>query len=115
MNIPSIAHEYSSSWPTADLRLTAKYALSNDLSYDSNPDRVDCPAAYLDTCSPCQRAEDIEAVRNVLRRTPRHEKLIVLGGIVANLLFAQVDSEQLVEKESIDQLAINKHGFSVFS
>jgi hypothetical protein len=39
----------------------------------------------------------------------------VLGGIVANLLFAQVDSEQLVEKESIDQLAINKHGFSVFS
>ena len=56
-------------WPQADLLTVEKYGIDDTLPYDGDPERPDCPAAYLERDNLQQRASDLDAVLTELRRT----------------------------------------------
>ena len=77
-------------WPQADLLTVEKYGIDDTLPYDGDPERPDCPAAYLERDNLQQRASDLDAVLTELRRTLGYRQVVALGGsegaVVANLL-----------------------------
>lgn len=46
-------------WPQADLLTVEKYGIDDTLPYDGDPERPDCPAAYLERDNLQQRASDL--------------------------------------------------------
>ena len=88
--IQVIKNDLVRAWPQADLLTVEKYGIDDTLPYDKDPERPDCPAAYLEHDSPQQRASDLDAVLTELRRTQGYRQVVALGGsegaVVANLL-----------------------------
>ncbi|WP_174428081.1 hypothetical protein [Cupriavidus basilensis] len=55
--------------PAADVLTVEKYGIDASLPYSDDPERADCPSAYLRHDSPAQRAADLDAViAEVLRQ-----------------------------------------------
>ena len=65
--IQVIKNDLVRAWPQADLLTVEKYGIDDTLPYDKDPERPDCPAAYLEHDSPQQRASDLDAVLTELR------------------------------------------------
>lgn len=65
---------------TADLLKVEKPGITNSLPFDSDPERPDCPAAYIEYDSPTQRAEDLTAVASKIIDDASYKHVVVLGG-----------------------------------
>lgn len=66
--------------PTADLLMVEKSGITNSLTFDANPERPDCPAAYLEYDSPTQRALDLATVASKVLDDTSYKQVVVLGG-----------------------------------
>lgn len=79
--------------PAADVLTVEKYGLDASLAFDDDPDRADCPPAYLRNDSPRQREQDLAAVIAELRGSHAYRQVIALGGsegaLVVHRLAAQ--------------------------
>ncbi|WP_162941054.1 alpha/beta hydrolase [Photobacterium salinisoli] len=79
----------------ADILTVEKYGIDNGLSWNTDPQRADCPDAYLKQDSPSQRVADYLTVLDKLDQDNRYSQIVLLGGsegaLVANLLAAKSD------------------------
>ena len=79
--------------PTADVLTVEKYGINAGLLYSADPERVDCPLAYLRHNSPIQRAQDLDSVITELLSRYPYQQVVALGGsegaVVAHLLAAR--------------------------
>ncbi|WP_027250720.1 alpha/beta hydrolase family protein [Photobacterium halotolerans] len=79
----------------ADILTVEKYGIDNGLSWNTDPQRTDCPDTYLKQDSPLQRVDDYLTVLDKLDQDNRYSQIILLGGsegaLVANLLAAKSD------------------------
>lgn len=57
-----------------------KAGITSDLKYSDNPERLDCPAYYLNHDSPAQRVQDLKAVVNRVKDQHSYARIIALGG-----------------------------------
>ncbi|MGC5698797.1 prolyl oligopeptidase family serine peptidase [Pseudomonas sp. NFXW11] len=91
--IPGVYRHLARALPEADVLTVEKYAIEASLPYDHDPERADCPAAYLRHDSPSQRAQDLQAVLAHLQQDRRYSRIVALGGsegaVVAHLLAAR--------------------------
>lgn len=91
--VSAIQRDLARAWPGADLLTVEKYGIDDKLPYDGDPERPDCPAAYMEHDSPAQRASDLSAVLGELRRAHGYRQVVALGGsegaVVAHLLAAR--------------------------
>lgn len=82
-------------WPSADLLMVEKPGITEALPFNSDPERPDCPAAYLQQDSPTQRMLDLKAVVSKVQTTRSYERIITVGGsegaVVAAMFAAQTE------------------------
>ena len=67
-------------WQDADLLLVEKYGITAGLPHNTDVERQDCPATYVEHDNPTQRVKDLNAVLMQLTADRRYRKIIVLGG-----------------------------------
>ena len=93
LRIESIFSDLQHVWPKADLLLVEKYGINQELAYDVNAERKDCPSAYLKNDNPKQRVKDINTVLQAISKHRLYENFVVVGGsegaVIANLLTAE--------------------------
>ncbi len=81
--------------PAADVLTVEKYGIDASLPYSDDPERADCPPAYLRHDSPAQRAADLDTVIAEVLRQHAYRQVVALGGsegaVVAHLLAARSD------------------------
>ncbi len=80
--------------PQADVLTVEKYGIDKNLAWDKDPERPDCPNAYLINDSPTQRVKDYTQVLNTLNQNRRYSKIVLVGGsegaLIANILASQL-------------------------
>ncbi|BBN81167.1 alpha/beta hydrolase [Pseudoalteromonas sp. A25] len=93
LNIDSITSQYRNVLPNSDLLLIEKYGLDEQLPYSDNPERNDCPYAYLLNDSPQTRLADTSIVLDKVKQEFGYKTIALLGGsegaVIANLVAAQ--------------------------
>lgn len=81
--------------PAADVLTVEKFGIDSSLPYSDDPERADCPPAYLRHDSPAQRAADLDTVVTEVLRQHTYHQVVALGGsegaVVAHLLAARSD------------------------
>jgi len=91
----NINDNFSQVMDDADILTVEKYGIDQRLSWNPDPERTDCPDAYLQQDSPLQRVDDYLTVLDQLDQDNRYAQVILLGGsegaLVANLLAAKSD------------------------
>ncbi|KKC98892.1 alpha/beta hydrolase [Photobacterium halotolerans] len=91
----NINDNFSQVMDDADILMVEKYGIDQRLSWNPDPERTDCPDAYLQQDSPLQRVDDYLTVLDQLDQDNRYAQIILLGGsegaLVANLLAAKSD------------------------
>lgn len=79
--------------PNADILYIEKPGIDASLAHNSNPERPDCPKAYLEQDTPLRRAQDAERVLAKLHTSGKYKNMIAVGGsegaLVAVVLAAQ--------------------------
>ena len=87
-------------WPAADLLLIEKPGITSDLPRDTNAERPDCPAYYLENDRPEQRVQDANTVVSDMVSDGSYKNVIALGGsegaVVAALYAAEYDTADAV-------------------
>lgn len=78
--IASISRHYARLLPGADVLTIEKYGLTAELPLDKNPDRPDCPQAYLENDHLLQRERDVLAVLARLSAEHDYRMRVALGG-----------------------------------
>lgn len=80
--------------PQADVLTVEKHGIDKNLAWDKDPERPDCPNAYLINDSPTQRVKDYTQVLNTLNQNRRYSKIVLVGGsegaLIANILASQL-------------------------
>ncbi|MEI8593583.1 alpha/beta hydrolase [Photobacterium sp. Hal280] len=91
----NINDNFSQVMDDADILTVEKYGIDQRLSWNPDPERTDCPDAYLRQDSPLQRVDDYLTVLDQLDQDNRYAQIILLGGsegaLVANLLAGKSD------------------------
>ncbi|UIP30404.1 alpha/beta hydrolase [Photobacterium sp. TLY01] len=91
----NINDNFSRVMDDADTLTVEKYGIDNGLSWNTDPQRADCPDAYLKQDSPSQRVADYLTVLDKLDQDNRYSQIVLLegseGALVANLLAAKSD------------------------
>ncbi len=90
-----INNEFSQVLPGADVLTVEKYGIDSGLEWSDDPERGDCPDAYIENDSPEQRVMDYTQVIGELRKDREYKQTVLLGGsegaVVANHLTAELD------------------------
>ncbi|QUJ69791.1 hypothetical protein KDD30_24050 (plasmid) [Photobacterium sp. GJ3] len=97
----SVAHNdninrlFSQVMAQADILTVEKYGINAQLPWNQNPERQDCPAAYLRYDSPEQRVRDYLKVLQTIHAAQGYQRIVVLGGsegaLVAQMLAQETD------------------------
>ncbi len=91
--VEAVRRDLAGVLPDADLLTIEKYGITAALPYNADPDRTDCPLAYLEHDTPMRRARDATAVVARLAAENGYAKVVAIGGsegaVVANLLTAR--------------------------
>ena len=90
--IPAIPEHLAGVIPEADVLTVEKYGIDENLPYEDEVDRADCPRDYLRHDSLSQRARDLDAVLTQVLRMNFYRQVVVIGGsegaVVAHMLSA---------------------------
>lgn len=65
---------------TADVLTVEKYGVDAALSWDTDPDRSDCPDSMTKNDSLSQRVQDYSAVLHTVTRQHNYKNVVVIGG-----------------------------------
>ncbi|MDO6708606.1 alpha/beta hydrolase [Photobacterium sp. 1_MG-2023] len=91
----NINRQFSQVMAQADILTVEKYGITAQLPWNPNPERQDCPAAYLRHDSPAQRAQDYLKVLQTIHAAQGYQRIVVLGGsegaLVAQMLAQETD------------------------
>jgi dienelactone hydrolase len=79
-HISSIAEHLGNVLPEADLLTVEKYGIDASLPYELDPERADCPTAYLQNDNLRQRLKDYRSVITQVRKQNAYQRVVVLGG-----------------------------------
>lgn len=80
-------------WPSADVLMVEKFGITESLPFSGDPERPDCPAAYLQRDTPTQRVRDLKVVvADVLKRR-QYRHVIALGGSEGAVVAAMFAAE----------------------
>ncbi|CCN68753.1 alpha/beta hydrolase family protein [Vibrio nigripulchritudo] len=93
--IKMIEEDLPAAAPTADILTVEKYGITNKLSYDEDPERKDCPEAFIQNDALSQRVDDYLKILEKIKSQYKYQQVYLIGGsegaLVANLLSAHPD------------------------
>jgi pimeloyl-ACP methyl ester carboxylesterase len=80
--------------PEADILTVEKYGINDQLEWSDDPERVDCPEAYIERDSLEQRVQDYSILLNSLQERGQYKNIVLIGGsegaVVANILASRL-------------------------